>query len=188
MCRGGRPHPMANLPYHPTMPPAHDTAALPITIRHWPGAVVAIVVALACAGTAVSLVPRLGGVFAEGDPVRMMLSVAMIVGVVALSVFGVLMSRARVIIGEDGVTVVGGRRRGFIPWADITGWETESSGRTWLIRAWLGDTPQVVFRVRPLLGVNLTMSDEFPSDPPPDAPALIHRAFDALHDTWLAGR
>lgn len=170
------------------MPPPRPTAERPITIRHWPGAVCAIVVALACAATAVSLVPRIGGVFAAGDPMKSLLSVAMVLVLAALAVFGALVSRSRVIIGETGVTVVGGLRRGFIPWDDITGWETEEAGRAWLIRAWLGDTPQVVFRVRPLVGGGFGGTDGIPVDPPPHAPAVVHRAFGALHDTWRSTR
>jgi hypothetical protein len=161
-----------------------------ITLRHWPGIFTAAIAAAMCFGCAYAAFAAVPGMISpEGDWGKAPLGVLIGLALIGLGIFGVWLTRLRVIVDDNGVTAITMSGRATLQWSDITRWEVESAPKQWRIRAWLGDKPYEIFRVRVVfVGLSNRLGTDDWATPPADAPTSIHRAFDTLTNRWKRRR
>lgn len=165
-----------------------DAATDRLVLRHWPMKLGFAGVALLCLGSAVAAARQV--LVMDGDRPELVLAAALAsLALLALAVGASIKVRDRLILDDDGLTMVTGFRRHRLGWDEVDGWEVESGPRRWLVRAWCGERPVVVWRLMMLSGFGeSTVTDETYPQPPLAAPGSVHRTFDELFAHWRAAR
>jgi len=108
------------------------------------------------------------------------------VGFVVLTGYTAASLRVRTILDRTGATSVEAFRRIRVPWASVTQLDVTHSLPGWAARAWSPEgEPVVVFICHDTRGKRPKSARTF-NQPPPEAPASMHRGFALIEQYWQA--
>src|SRR5690606_28428889 len=144
------------------------------TLRHWPWRVMCAVglvvfgLLAAVAGVAATSSSSIGGLLISGS---------LAVGLAVLAGYSLASLRVRTILDRSGVTAVEPIKRIRVPWASVTRLDVTHSLPGWAVRAWSPEGETAVVLICHDTHGKRPKSPRTFDQPPPEAPATLHRGF-----------
>lgn len=166
-----------------------DAPADSLVLRHWPTRFTFVGIGLLLFAM-VAVMARKATAMEFGDrPELVLLAWSSCLVLLALGAGAFAKVRERLVLDDEGLTMVRAFKRDRLEWPEVTRWEVESGPRRWLVRAWCGDRSVVVFRLMLPAGFGTsTITDETYAQPPRLAPDSVHKTFDQLVVHWQVAR